>query len=73
MIDPAASITVFDGMATLAGVRPARAASGKAVTPVEPVRRTFDDRADLSDHGLPLRGKAVAQEPALGRLIDVLA
>ena len=81
MISPAHGTTVLDGMATLAGVRPARVAPERPVAPVEPVRRTFDDRVDLS----PGAREALAQprpqvtpaageaDTGVGRLIDVLA
>ena len=81
MINAAAGITVLDGMATLAGVRPARAAPGQPVTPVEPVRRSLEDRVDLSDGARAALSDQLRRAPAgtgrtgsgIGRLIDVLA
>ena len=81
MVNPAAGITVLDGMATLAGVRPAKAAPGRPVAPVEPVHRSLEDRVDLSDGARAAPSDQMHRAPAgtgrtgsgIGRLIDVLA
>jgi hypothetical protein len=78
MISPADGIRVLDGMATLAGVRPPRVAPGRPVTPVEPVRRSLEDRVDLSADARDAAGhqrSAMVPQAAsgLGRLIDVVA
>ncbi|MHC4127104.1 MAG: hypothetical protein ACYTE6_01590 [Planctomycetota bacterium] len=79
MITPAPGITVLDGMAALAGLRAAGAK--RSVPQVElahPVRRSFEDRLDLSadarDAAGHQRGATVPQAASgLGRLIDVVA
>jgi hypothetical protein len=77
MITPADGIRLLDGVATLAGVRPLRAAPGQPVTPVEAVRRSFEDRVDLSADARDAAGhqrSAMVPQAAsgLGRLIDVV-
>jgi hypothetical protein len=89
MVDPAADITVFDGMVALAGVPPARVAAAKRSVPrVEGVvssppapRPAYEDRADLSPGARdalardvrPATTGANRNDDGTGRLIDVLA
>jgi hypothetical protein len=79
MMDPVAGITVFDGMATLAGVRPAGPPARRGIAPVEPARRlSAEDHVDLSPHAWAAahgRGSATVHQAdgGIGRLVDVLA
>jgi hypothetical protein len=83
MMDPVAGITVFDGMATLAGVRPAGTPVRRGIAPVEPARRLSpEDHVDLSPQARNAmaagraapRSDAVAPaDDGIGRLVDVLA
>ncbi len=78
MISPADGIRLVDGMATLAGLRvPGATRSVPQVEPANAVRRSFEDRVDLSadarDAAGHQRSAMVAQAASgLGRLIDVV-